>query len=149
MVHVASLALWQSTTLFHGILLSGRRSQVARRPQLSRSPWHSSRGYLLSCLFVTRLYTSVCFHPFATASAFGSGSSVPLWALSPQFYPPVCYQPSLAEGSQLLRVHLSPYTTSSLPCLSARLSLPSQLGWYRASPGKSACLNMNPSVLTP
>jgi len=51
-------------------------------------------------------------------------ASLQLSATSPQFYPPVCYQPSQAEGLSLLRAHLPPGTTYSLPSVSACLGLP-------------------------
>src|SRR5690606_10420259 len=97
-------------------------------PPVPRSPWHFSPGSLLPCSFDPWSYALVYLRPFATLEGFWHSRPSALKALSSQFSPPVCYQLSSAESSSLLRTHLPPCTTSSLPCLPACSSLPSYLG---------------------
>ena len=70
-----------------------------------------------------------------------------LCAVSPRFSPPVCYQPSWAGGSSLLWIHLHPAPHRLTLCFHL-FSLPIVMGGYWASLVKSACLSLNPSVVT-
>src|SRR5690554_6095458 len=70
-----------------------------------------------------------------------------LSTVSPRFSPPVCYQLSLAGGSSLLWIHLNPAPHRLTSCFHL-FGLPIVIGGYWASLVKSACLNLNPSVIT-
>lgn len=70
-----------------------------------------------------------------------------LSTVSPRFSPPVCYQLSLAGGSSLLWIHLNPAPHRLTSCFHL-FGLPIVIGGYWVSLVKSACLNLNPSVIT-
>jgi len=109
---------------------SAERTQApdGSSPPAPRSPWHLSLGCLLPCALDPWAYALVYLRPFAALEGFWPTRPSASRALSSQFYPPVCYQLSSAESSPLLRTHLPPCTTYSLPCLPACSSLPSRLG---------------------
>ena len=124
-------------------------SSLVRHPRMPRSPWHFSLGYLLPCSLDSRSYTLVYLRPFATIGAFGSFGPASLGCC------PFSFTLQTAAGFHRLKVHhyygLVCHPAPPLLSLAFRLVRAYQvyLGWYRASPVKSAYLNMNPSVLTP